>query len=335
MLELATPYLLCLGNTTNATFAKTAKGIVDWRPEKCAGQIALEGCTVDLGLPELSIEQAAETGIKTLILGVAPPGGRIPESWHGLLFAALENGLDIASGLHDKLTDVPDLAATANRLGRKLFDVRHPSETFAVGTGLSRSGKRLLAVGTDCGVGKKYTTLAIEKEMLGRGMNADFVATGQTGIFISGKGISVDAVVADFISGAAESLSPDSSDDHWHIIEGQGSLYHPSFAAVTLGLIHGSQPDVMVLCHEVGRKDIIGCPGYPLPDLQDCMQTYLDAARLTNTAVKFAGACFNTSSLSDKEARRYLSNSASTLGLPCTDPYRYGVAEIVDYLDKL
>ena len=279
MQQILSPYLLCLGNEKQLTFAKTAKGILDWRAEKCAGQIGLKGCTIDLGLPELTVEEAASKGIKTLVLGVAPAGGRIPKSWYPMLFAALENGLDIASGLHDKLVDVPDLQVTASRLGRQILDVRHPSQSFAVATGAPRGGKRLLAVGTDCAVGKMYSTLAIEKEMKARGLNADFAATGQTGIFISGKGISVDAVVADFISGATELLSPDNSADHWDIIEGQGSLYHPSYAGVTLGLIHGSQPDAMVLCHEVGRTEIIGLKGYPLPKFSDCIRS---AFRLTD-----------------------------------------------------
>lgn len=335
MLDIKAPYLLCLGNTTELTFAKTAKGILDWRPEKCRGQIGLEGCTVDLGLPELSIAEAVDAGIKTLVLGVAPPGGSIPQDWYPVLFEALNHGLDIASGLHDKLIDIPGLETTAKRLNRQLFDVRHSNQSFDVASGLPREGKRLLAVGTDCAVGKMYSALAIEKEMKTRHINADFVATGQTGIFISGKGISIDAVVSDFLPGAAELLSPENDADHWDIIEGQGSLFHPSYAPVTLGLIHGSQPDVMVLCHEVGREVIIGCEDFPTPDLQTCMQTYLNAAYLTNKNAIFAGACFNTSQLSDEQARSYLSETELALGIPCTDPYRYGVATIVDRLEKL
>ena len=335
MQEIKTPYLLCLGNETDLTFAKTAKGIYDWRPEKCSGQLALEGCTVDLGLPDLSIEEAAKKGIKTLVLGVAPAGGRMPESWYAMLFSALENGLDIASGLHDKLADIPNLQETATKLGRQLFDVRHPTQTFEVGLGVPRTGKRLLAVGTDCAVGKMYSTLAIEKEMKACGLKADFAATGQTGIFICGKGISVDAVVADFISGATELLSPNNEPDHWDIVEGQGSLYNPSYAGVTLGLVHGSQPDALVLCHEVGRKYIMDVDGYLVPELNDCMETYLNAARLTNKNAVFVGACFNTSSLSDEDAREYLADTEKSIGVPCTDPYRFGVAAIVDQIDKI
>jgi len=335
MHEIQSPYLLCLGNETELTFAKTAKGILDWRPDKCKAQIALDGCTIDLGLPDMSIEEAADNGIKTLVLGVAPVGGGIPESWYPMLFRALEKGLDIANGLHDKLTNIPNLVETANQLGRLLFDVRHPTQTFTVGTGTKRGGKRLLAVGTDCAVGKMYSTLAIEKEMKSRGLNADFAASGQTGIFICGKGVSVDAVVSDFVSGASELLSPDNTAEHWDIVEGQGSLFHPSYAAVTLGLVHGSQPDAMVLCHEVGRTNIVGLSHYSVPDFGDCMKSYLRAAYLTNKNAVFVGACFNTSCLSDEDAKQYLADTEQTIGIPCTDPYRYGVEKIVDRMEQL
>jgi uncharacterized NAD-dependent epimerase/dehydratase family protein len=335
MIEIKSPYLLCLGNETQLTYAKTAKGILDWRPDKCAGQIRLEGCTVDLGLEDMNIVEAAASGIKTLLLGVAPAGGAIPDSWYPMLFAALQNGLDIASGLHDKLVEVPHLLVTAEKFDCKLFDVRHSSAGFAVGTGYPRIGKRLLTVGTDCAVGKMYSTLAIEKEMQERALDVDFIATGQTGIFISGKGISVDAVISDFISGASELLSPDNETEHWDIIEGQGSLFHPSFAAVTVGLIHGSQPDALVFCHEVGREHIIGIENYPIPEFEDCMDAYLKAAHLTNTKAVFIGACFNTSSLTGEEAKTYLRDIEQRLSMPCTDPYRYGVQSIVDQIVKI
>ncbi len=157
-----------------------------------------------------------------------------------------------AAGLHNKLADVPELKALADRLGRSLFDVRHPTQHYPVASGRKRSGKRLLPVGTDCSCGKMYTALAIEKRSR-RGGKATFRATGQTGILISGSGVSIDAVVSDFVSGAVETLSPDNDADHWDIIEGQGSLFHPSFAGVTTGLIHGAQPDALVLCHEPTR----------------------------------------------------------------------------------
>ncbi len=195
----------------------------------------------------MSLSEAVAAGAKTLVIGVANRGGVIADSWLAVLHEALAQGLDIASGLHNKLSDVPQLKADAERLGRELFDVRHPSEAFPVATGVKRSGKRLLAVGTDCSCGKMYTTLAMEKEMRQRGMDVDFRATGQTGILITGMGVSIDAVVADFISGAVESVSPENDKDHWDVIEGQGSLFHPSYAGVTTGLIHGARqmPDTL------------------------------------------------------------------------------------------
>ncbi len=335
MLEIKAPYLLCLGNTTEFIFTKTAKGILDWRSEKCAGQISLTGCEIDLDLIEMSISEAANAGIKTLILGVAPPGGNIPHTWHEMLFSAIDNGMDIASGLHDKLVDIPNLKEHAFNKHCQLFDVRHiegDHQFNQVGTGKKRTGKRLLSVGTDCAVGKMYTSLAIEKSMLQRKLNVDFRATGQTGIFICGTGLSIDAVVSDFVSGAAEAISPANSSEHWDIIEGQGSLYHPSYAAVTLGLVHGSQPDAMILCHDVSRKHIIGVENYPIPDIDQCMQTYLQAAHLTNPQSKFIGISLNTSSLSEKSAKDIIKETEQIYNLPCTDPYRLGVENIVDYL---
>ena len=327
---------MCLGDAKQITFAKTAKGILDWRPEKCLGQLSLPGCEVDLGIEDLTISIAASKGAKTLILGVAPLGGELPQSWHAMLFEALESGLDIANGLHDKLENIPNLVETANRLGRILTDVRYSKDTYPIATGKKRQGMRLLTVGTDCAVGKMYTTLAIEKAMKVRGMDADFRATGQTGILITGSGIPIDAVICDFTSGAAETVSPcATSDKHWDIIEGQGSLFHPSYAGVTLGLIHGSQPDALVLCHEVGREQVIGVKGYSTPSFAQCFKTYLNAAKLTNPNAKFIGISVNTSSLSEKQAFSYLNEIASGTGLPCVDPVRTGVKAIVDVLEKL
>jgi uncharacterized NAD-dependent epimerase/dehydratase family protein len=184
--------------------------------------------------------------------------------------------------------------------------VRHPTREFEVGTGAKRPGKRLLAVGTDCSVGKMYTTLALEKELRKRGAKADFRATGQTGIFIAGSGVSIDAVVSDFVSGAVEWLSPANDADHWDLVEGQGSLFHASFAGVSMGLLHGAQPDALVLCHEPTRKHMRGLPHYPLPDLKACMDANLAAAKLTNAKVKFIGASINTKGLDEAAAKDYL-----------------------------
>ena len=331
------PYLLFLGDAADQLAAKTAQGVADWRPKRCVGQLRFTDCGADVGFPDMSLEDGADAGARTLVIGVANRGGIISEAWIEVLERALELGLDLAAGLHNKLADVPRLAQAAERHGRRLFDVRHPSRTFSVGdgrkrSGRKRSGRRLLPVGTDCSCGKMYTALAIEREMLERGMKADFRATGQTGILITGDGVSVDAVVADFISGATEWLSPANEPDHWDVIEGQGSLFHASFAGVSMGLLHGAQPDAIVLCHEPTRTHMRGLPDYPLPDLQTCIDANLAAARLTNPAVVCVGVAVNSSRLGAAEARAYREETEARLGLPVVDPVRDGVGRLVDRL---
>jgi uncharacterized NAD-dependent epimerase/dehydratase family protein len=331
-MHLNPPYLMFLGDAPDQLAAKTAQGVVDWRPDICMAQLRLDGCNADLGLEDMTLEAAAEKGAKTLILGVANRGGKISEEWITVLLHAINLGYDLASGLHNKLTDIPVIAEAAKKKGCQLFDVRHPTEEFAVANGKNRSGKRILPVGTDCSVGKMYTALALTKEMQARGMKADFRATGQTGIFIVGEGVSVDAVVADFISGATETLSPNNDDDHWDIVEGQGSLFHASYAGVTIGLIHGSQPDYIVLCHEPTRSHMRGLPEFPLPSLAECMEANLNAARLTNPDVKCIGISINTKALTEVEAKAYLRKTETEMGLPVVDPVRNGVARLVDAL---
>ena len=332
-MNIQTPYLLFLGDAADALAAKVAQGICDWRPDNALGQFRMPGCNADLGLNDMTIAEAAAAGAKTLVIGVANRGGVISDAWIAVLREALAAGMDLAAGLHNRLADVPELQADADRLGRKLFDVRHPNQIFNVGAGVRRSGKRLLPVGTDCSCGKMYTALALEKEMRARGMDADFRATGQTGILITGQGVSVDAVVADFISGAVEWLSPDNAPEHWDIIEGQGSLFHASFAGVTTGLLHGAQPDAMVLCHEPTRTHMRGLPTFPIPGLQETMDAAVQVASLTNPDTRFVGVCVNTSKLDPVAAEAYLRETEQQLGLPCVDPVRHGVGRIVDQLD--
>lgn len=331
-MTLATPYLLFLGDAHDQLAAKTAAGIAYWRPEWCLGQVRLPGCQADLGLPDLTVEAAARKGAKTLVVGVANRGGVVAEGWIATLLGALECGMDIASGLHKRLADVPALAAAAAKHGRRLADVRHPTREFAVASGAPRSGNRLLTVGTDCSLGKMYTSLALEREMRRRGMKADFRATGQTGIFIAGDGVSIDAVVADFISGAAEWIAPANDPDHWDLIEGQGSLFHPSFAGVSLGLLHGAQATALVMCHEPTRRHMRGLPGYPVPGLKECIDANLAAARLTSRDVRCVGISMNTAALDPLAAERVLKQTEDELGLPCVDPVRGAVAPIVDRL---
>ncbi len=331
-MAIADPYLLFLGDAADQLAAKTAQGIADWRPRRCVGQLRFAGCAADVGFADMSLDEGVAGGAKTLVIGVANRGGVISEAWIEVLEGALDLGMDLAAGLHNKLADIPRLAAAAERNGRRLFDVRHPSMKFSLADGGKRPGKRLLPVGTDCSCGKMYTALAIEREMLERGMKADFRATGQTGILIAGDGVSVDAVVADFISGATEWLTPANDPDHWDVIEGQGSLFHASFAGVSLGLLHGAQPDAVVLCHEPTRRHMRGLPDYALPDLQVCIDANLTAARLTNPAAACIGVAVNSSRLGADEARAYREEVEARLGLPVVDPVRDGVDRLVDRL---
>ncbi|MGR9088269.1 MAG: N-acetyltransferase DgcN [Gammaproteobacteria bacterium] len=324
------PYLLFLGDAPDQLAAKTAEGVAYWRRGDCVGQMRLSGCSADLRLPDLTIAEASELGAKTLVIGVANRGGRLSESWLPYLREALESGMDIANGLHDRLADVHELAELAARNDCTLFDLRHTSVPFGVATGKKRGGKRLLTVGTDCSVGKMYVALAMEQEMKRRGIKARFCATGQTGILIAGGGVPVDAVIADFIAGAVETLSPDQDSDHWDVIEGQGSLFHPSFAGVSLGLLHGAQPDVLVMCHEPSRSHMRGLPEYPLPDIEHCIAANEAAARLTNPRAACIGICLNTAALDETNARNLLEESEARTGLPCVDAVRTGVGRLVD-----
>ncbi len=332
MHTLRTPYLLFLGDARLKSDAKTAFGLRDWCRDKVLGEWRLPECSVTLDLPLLSPAEARIHGAGSIVIGVAPVGGQLPESWLATLEQALDLGLDVVSGLHSRLHTFARLRRAAERSGARLIDVRHSDGPFTAGSGEKRSGKRLLTVGTDCALGKKYTALAIARELQQRGVAADFRATGQTGILIAGNGIAIDAVVADFIAGAAEMLTPDNAADHWDVIEGQGALFHPAYAGVTLGLLHGSQPDAIVLCHDPSRTCIEGYPHVVLPSLTEAIRRYLEAGQLTNAAIRCVGISINSSSLDDAAAREYLARVHGETGLPVCDPLRGGVAGIVDRL---
>ena len=325
MHRLRKPYLLFLGDVQDKLTAKTAFGLKDWCAEDVMGEWSLPGCSVTLGLPRLSPAQAAQRGAGSIIVGIAPTGGTLPSHWVAELSAAADAGLDVVSGLHTRLTSIPELVQAAARRGVRLIDVRHSDAVYGAASGRKRSGKRVLTVGTDCALGKKYTALALAKNLRSRGIAATFRATGQTGIMISGEGIAIDAVIADFIAGAAEQLSPDNAADHWDVIEGQGSLFHPAYAGVTLGLLHGSQPDAIVLCHDPLRRAIDEYPDFPLPDLQVVVDDYLRAGRLTNAAIRCVGLSINSSSLSEAHCAAYFERLRGELGLPVCDPVRTGV----------
>ena len=260
------------------------------------------------------------------MIGVANAGGVIPASWIAALVQSLEAGLDIVSGMHARLDGIPVLHAAATRFGRRLIDVRRPPADIAVASGRKRSGKRLLTVGTDCALGKKYTALALTRAFVTRGVDADFRATGQTGILVAGRGIPIDAVIADFAAGAAELLSPDAANDHWDVIEGQGSLFHPAYAGVSLSLLHGSQPDVVVVCHQPGREHVLGHPMFALPTIEDTIALALQLGRRTHPAIRCAGVSLNTSHLPEADALRLLATESERLDCAVADPMRGGAA---------
>ena len=329
---IKTPYLLFLGDAPDQLAAKVAQGIRDWRPEFAIGQYRMEGCKADMRLPDMTLAEARAAGAQTLVVGVANRGGVISESWIRVLLDALEAGFDLASGLHNLLRDEPVLVEAAKRFGRELHDVRVPTVDYPIANGKKRRGKRMLAVGTDCSVGKMYTCLAMDQEMRARGLKSTFRATGQTGNLITGDGVPLDAVIADFMAGAVEWLTPDNDPDHWDMIEGQGSLFHVSYSGVTMALVHGGQPDALVLCHEPTRLHMRGLPDYQLPALEDLREVALRLAQVANPGVKVIGISINTQHMSDAEAETYLQRIERQMGLPTVDPFRHGAGRLVDAL---
>lgn len=325
-IDLPTPYLLFVGDVAEAGFAKTAFGLRDWAGDKCVGECASDAGALTTGLERMTPAEGAARGARSMVIAVANQGGVIPQSWHPSLVAALKAGLDIVSGMHVRLTDVPGLGELADRLGRRLIDIRTPPADIPVGTGRKRTGQRILTVGTDCALGKKYTALAIARAIEARGIASDFRASGQTGIMIAGGGMPMDAVISDFESGAAELLSPDADPAHWDVIEGQGSLMHPAYAAVSLGLLHGSQPDVFVVCHEPGRQVVLGAPGYDVPTVEEIIEVTMLLGKRTNPAIRCGGVSYNTSALDAREAAELMARDSERLGLPVADPMRGGAA---------
>jgi len=330
--QLRAPYLILIGEEDDATYAKTGLGIVHWHPDLVAGQLRFPGCEVDMGVPDMTVDEAVRAGVGSLIIGVAPIGGVIPNAWWQVIEDAARAGLDIVCGLHLKLADHPAVAAAASESGAQLIDVRVPPAKLPVGTGIKRSGRRVLTVGTDCAIGKKYTALALDQAMREAGMNSTFRATGQTGIMLAGEGIPIDAVIADFISGAAELISPDNDADHWDVIEGQGSLFHPGYSGVSLGLLHGSQPDAFVVCHDATRQVISGWEHYPLPSLSECIEQHVLMGRRTNPDIRCVGISVNTSMLPVDQREKYLADLAAETGLPCVDPLIDGCSAIVIFI---
>jgi len=331
-ITLEKPYLILIGDEVDATNAKTGIGIAHWRPDDVAGQLRFSNDAVDLGIPDLDIDGAIEKGVASLVIGVAPIGGSVPDEWWDVMRQAAAAGLNVIGGLHTRLNDNPMLCKAAANSGAQLIDIRVPPKNLPVGSGIKRSGMRILTVGTDCAIGKKYAALSLHAAFRSAGLKSTYRATGQTGIMIAGEGLPIDAVVADFISGAAEVLSPDNDPDHWDIIEGQGSLFHPAYSGVSLGLLHGSQPDGFVVCHDATRTEIAGWEHYSLPTIEECIVLHEQAARRTNSNAHCVGICVNTSGLSEEGRTPYLEELRDRHSVPAVDPLIDGCDELVTHI---
>lgn len=329
------PFLVFMGDAPDKFAAKVGFGLRDWRKEDVVGQYRLAGCAADLGVVELTMEEAVSLGAKTLVIGAANRGGVLAPAWVDSIIAAIEAGMHVASGLHDVLADIPAVADAARANDRWIHDVRVPRQSFPIGDGEPRSGRRCLTIGTDCSVGKMYVSLAVKHALRKRGVAATFRATGQTGILIEGHGIPLDAVVADFMSGAVEWLTPANSADHWDMIEGQGSLFHPSYSGVTLALIHGGQPDALILCHDPAREHMRGLPHYALPSLEETCDVALTHARRVNPQAAMVGVALNTSAMDGETAAQLCRKVGEGLGLPCVDPMRQGAEPLAEALETL
>jgi uncharacterized NAD-dependent epimerase/dehydratase family protein len=272
-------------------------------------------------------------GPTVAIVGVATQGGRFPPAWRELLKSCVAKGLDVESGLHEFLTEDAELTELAARYGVTLRDLRRPPEGLSVPTGanLELDAKVVLTVGSDCAIGKKTVAVELDREARGRGIESVFVPTGQTGIAIAGWGIAVDAVVADFLAGAAERLVVEGAERGGKVlfVEGQGSLVHPMYSGVTLGLVHGSAPHLYVLCHAAGSTEIEGCPGHPIPPLPDLVELH-ERVSLPRRRAKVACVALNTSRLEEEPARAAVAAVEEETGLPADDPVRFGSTKLLD-----
>jgi uncharacterized NAD-dependent epimerase/dehydratase family protein len=323
---------------TNPHTAKTAYCIVRYKPEEVvalldrtlAGRTCQEVIGTGGPIPFVaSLSQAPEAN--TLLIGIAPPGGKIPRAWRPLILEAVSRKMDVVSGLHDFLVDDPEFAAAARQHGVRLVDVRKQGEKerdVSQLTGIREGCLRIHTVGNDCSLGKMVTSVEIARGLQRVGVDAKFVATGQTGILVEGDGCPVDRVICDFLNGAAERLVLANQHHEVIVIEGQGSLFHPRYSCVTLGLLHGSMPDGLVMCYEVGRKTIDDLPRYPLPSLQRMREVYEMAANLMHPC-RVIGVGMNSSKVSAAEAASERDRVRRELGLPVCDVIRDGPEELV------
>ncbi len=319
-------------------YGKTMRGIIRYGPDPVVA--ILDSARVGAeheGIPIVgTVEEALVYEPTVAVVGVATQGGRFPPAWRELLKASIAAGLDVESGLHEFLSDDPELIALARERGVTLLDLRKPPEGLNVPTGanLGVDATIVLTVGSDCAIGKKTVAVELDLEARRRGLESVFVPTGQTGIAIAGWGIAVDAVVSDFLAGAAEWLVVEGARRGGKLlfVEGQGSLVHPMYSGVTLGLVHGSTPHLFVLCHAAGATEIEGCPGHPIPPLRELVELH---ERISLPARKATVACvaLNTAGIeSNEDARRAIEEVAEETGLPTDDPVRFGAQRLLDSL---
>jgi uncharacterized NAD-dependent epimerase/dehydratase family protein len=332
--------ILILGEafSHDAHYGKTMRGIIRYGPDPVVAILDSQRVGESHeGIPIVGTVDAALPLEPTVaVVGVATQGGRFPPSWRELLKASIEAGLDVESGLHEFISDDAELIELASARGVELRDLRKPPNGLNVPTGanLEVDASIVLTVGSDCAIGKKTVAVELDLEARRRGLASVFVPTGQTGIAIAGWGIAVDAVVSDFLAGAAERLVVEGARRGGELlfVEGQGSLVHPLYSGVTLGLVHGAAPHLFVLCHAAGATEIEGCPGHPIPSLADLIELH---ERIALPARKAAVACvaLNTASIGDDDdARLAIAEVAEATGLPTDDPVRFGARHLLDAL---
>ena len=333
-----TSYLiLAEGFSADPQYGKTARGVIRYRRDDVVAMLdSTRAGETDDGIPVVAnLEDAAQYAPTAALVGVAPHGGTFPPAWIELLRRCIEAGIDVENGLHVFLNDDSELRALADANGVELRDLRRPPADLSTATGevFDVPGAIVLTVGSDCAIGKMTVSLELDLEARRRGVKSVFVPTGQTGIAIAGWGIAVDAVVADFIAGAAERLVVEGSsrggDLLW--VEGQGSLVHPVYSGVTLGLYHGSAPHLLVLCHEAGRNAIAGAGGglHPIPPLRELVELH-ERTALPSRPAKVVAVALNTFALDDAAARAAIAAAQWETGLPADDPVRYGAGGLVD-----
>ena len=329
--------LLAEGFSADQHYGKTMRGVLRYRREDVVAILdSARGGETEDGVPVVaSVEEALPLGPTAALVGVATQGGRFPPAWIAILRDCIESGLDIENGLHVFLADDPELAALAAVRGVGLRDLRRPPADLSTATGanLDVDATIVLTVGSDCAIGKMTVSLELDLEARRRGLRSVFVPTGQTGMVIAGWGIAVDAVVADFIAGAAERLVVEGRARGGALlwVEGQGSLVHPVYSGVTLGLYHGSAPHLLVLCHEAGRKEIEGAGGgpHPIPPLRELVDLH-ERTALPARPARVVAVALNTRNLGEEDAHAAIAAAEAETGLPADDPVRFGAAKLVD-----